>query len=490
MEGFRKYLFPALEGLKQPVFVLDSELSCVFVNRALCDFLELQQDESETVSLDTFWPEARADLLDVPEVSVTLRGSNNMQLPLKLSLTPLCDSYTLCRVLDESDVHEPLFHSQRLMTLGMLAGGVAHDFNNVLAGILGHITYLKTILPRSGPHCESLAAIEEGGKKASLMTQQILNFSKLNTEEKPVRVDVCDIVLKTWSLLRGAISPEYNLSHRVPDAPLYVMAVEGKLAQVIVNLVMNSKDAIEVGKSIDIVVEELSRSDRIQQLFGAESASSCAVLKVKDDGHGMSEEVLSHAFEPYYSTKKKKGTGLGLATVRSIVDALGGAIDIQSQVGSGTSVSVYLPLADVSDALASSDHASSSELSLEQGTERILVVDDEDPVRNVLCVSLAHLGYEVERACSGAEALEMVESHGGPRYDLVILDMLMPNLSGDEVFFRLREIEPAIRVLLISGYSSEEAVHRILENGGRGFIQKPFTIDELSRKVRECFRNG
>ena len=390
--------------------------------------------------------------------------------------------------MDEADNSQQQLHTQKLATLGMLAGGVAHDFNNILAGILGHVTYLKTILPQKGPHVESLNAIEEGGRKASGMTQQILNFSKFEAADKPVHVNMNDLVVRTCSLLRGALSRAYGLEQRLLDPAPYVLASEGGLAQVLVNLVVNSRDAL--GDSGEIKVELDIEDDPkvLKEVLkcGDLAARRYVRVSVADNGHGMPPEVMARMFEPYYSTKKGKGTGLGLAIVRQVVRSYGGIIDVKSRVGAGTIVSVYLPHAEMprsSEQPRERDRPARAPR-LEGGDESILVVDDEFPVRNVLCVSLQHLGYAVECAASGVEALELFgkpEAH----FDLVILDMLMPQLSGEKVFFKLKEIKPGVRVLLISGYTSEESVRNVLNHGGAGFIQKPYTMETLVATLRK-----
>jgi two-component system, cell cycle sensor histidine kinase and response regulator CckA len=406
-----------------------------------------------------------------------------------LNVSPLDDGFRLVRVIAGSSKKENLksFHSQRLETLGMLAGGVAHDFNNILAGILGHITYLKTILPGVGSHVESLNSIEEGAKKASLITQQILNFSKLDTTEKAARVNLADLVVKTHALLRGAISPEFVLERVIPEKPVWVLTVEAKMAQVIANLVINARDALKQNGTINVSVEIAEDEAVLCRAFGVTElgAKRYAALKVVDNGTGMPAEVLERAFEPYFSTKKDKGTGLGLSTVQAIVRTFGGAISIDSEINVGTAVTVFLPIVESVEEPQQDASSRRNPHQLEGGSERVLVVDDEYPVRNVLYLSLEHLGYQVDIASSGLEAIEKY-SHPANVFDLVILDMLMPHLSGEEVFFRLKEIDPNVRVLVISGFCSEESVRNILDNGGRDFIQKPFTIGELSKKVREC----
>lgn len=484
------YLRLSLDSLKEPLFILDEGFRTLFVNKALYGFLGLTPDPAKVLSVDEFWPECHVSCLSGAETSSEFRLADGSCFSVKLQITEFAGSHRLVRVIAGASKKDSLkhFHAQRLETLGMLAGGVAHDFNNILAGILGHITYLKTILPGVGPHVESLGAIEEGAKKASLITQQILNFSKLDTTERATKIDLSELVVKTCSLLRGAISPEYNLEYKVPKEPLSVLSVEAKMAQVIVNLVINARDALKPHGSIRTQLDYEGDQPVLCQAFGTSelSAKRYAVLSVSDDGAGMTEEVLERVFEPYFSTKKDKGTGLGLSTVQAIVRQFGGAIRIASKLQEGTVIKVYLPVVEnAQESAPAAEGRHKGGMALQGGNERILVVDDEYPVRNVLFLSLEHLGYNVDIASSGHEALEKY-SHPANQFDLVILDMLMPHLSGEEVFFRLKALNPGVRVLVISGYCSEESVQNILNNGGRDFIQKPFTINELSKKVREC----
>ena len=252
----------------------------------------------------------------------------------------------------------------------------------------------------------------------------------------------------------------------------------------LINLVVNARDAVAPVGKIKVQLAAVTEFDELAVAFHGSDLSSktYARLTVVDNGHGMTEEVRRRMFEPYFSTKKAQGTGLGLATVYQTVKLFGGAILVDSEVGVGTRISVYLP-ASATD-ITTADQVRENK-PLVGGRERILIVDDEYPVRNVLCVSLEHLGYDVDVASGGSEAIEKFEdSELG--FDLVILDMIMPHMSGDKVFARLKELNPNVRVLVVSGYSSEASVQAILDNGGLGFMAKPFTIEDLARKVREC----
>ncbi|MBN8550680.1 MAG: response regulator [Deltaproteobacteria bacterium] len=483
-----RVLRDALDSLREPLFIVEDNKGCVFANSALFQFLGIKRPEDSVLDLSEFWPGVTVGSFRGEEIASEFKLKSGDAFAVKLSIQTIHEHTWIVRVLAGVSRSDALhnFHAHRLETLGMLAGGVAHDFNNVLAGILGHITYLKMILPARGTHTESLSAIEDGAKKASTLTQQILSFSKLEGGEKVEEVNVCELARGACKLLRGAISPEYSLECNLPQAPVCVLAVEGKLAQVIVNLVINARDAIGPEGFIRVSVATVDSEKELEAAFGTKelSSKSYARLTVTDNGHGMDEAVLEKIFEPYFSTKKDKGTGLGLAVVREIVQLFGGAILVESKVNVGTTISVYLPIVSAAAQQPRLSKGAPSKPELPRGSERILVIDDEYPVRNVLCVSLEHLGYEVDVAESGKEAIEKYQA--SQRYDLVLLDMIMPQLSGDQVFVELKKFDPTVRVLVISGFSSETAVRSILNSGGRGFIQKPFTIEELSKNVRSC----
>lgn len=475
-----------LEALPEPLFVLSPSRKLLYSNRALRGFLKLANSENSELEFD-FWPASSSISNLLSELTTEFVLKSGEVYFVKLKGTPLEDGSILLVVLSGQSKSEPVqnFHAQRLETLGLLAGGIAHDFNNILTGILGHTTYLKTILPANGPHVESLAAIEDGTRKGSSITQQILNFSKLDSQAAASSVVVSDVVSRTCTLLRRALPPRYVLDVRCDGANQRVLCIESQLAQLIVNLVINARDAIVKEGTISVAVEEVNDSNHLQRVFlGLELSSSRYVrIAVSDDGIGISEDLREKIFEPYFSTKKEKGTGLGLSTVATIVKSLGGAVELASAVNQGTTIAIYLPL--IVHTVAPGESCEETSVRVPKGTERILIVDDEYPVRNVLLISLQHLGYKVDAASSGIEALELFK-RAAREYDLVIMDMLMPNMTGDQLFFELQKIRDDVRALVISGFSSDEAIRSILENGGRGFIPKPFTIEELAKKVRVC----
>jgi len=476
--SFFKLIFA---NFPEPLFVIDNDLKCVTFNEAFKRWLG-SESVGETVS--SFWPEAGKLPIGAVEVRAHFVFQARSDEDVNLIVTPISSEWRLVQLLPESGVGgEKHFQAQRLRTLGMLASGVAHDFNNVLAGIFGHVSYLKNILPENGPHIESLDAIEEGAMKASVISKQILQFSKLETSETLKKIDLKELVMKTFSLLRGALPPIIELKVEMPDEKVFCSAVEGRLAQVIVNLVINARDALEKAGEIVIRVLVCHDKERIESAK-LDSKKNWLELAVQDNGKGMSEAVMQRIFEPYFSTKADKGTGLGLATVLAIVRSFGGGIQIKSQVGEGTCMSIFLP--QIFDEIIENTVTQAKVIDHGRGT--ILIVEDEDAVRNVIRMSLTHLGYVVTVAASGVEAIKIVAERQ-EKFDLVLLDMLMPHLTGDETFFKLRELCPEIKVIAMSGFTSEESIKKILDNGGCGFIQKPFTIDELSKQIKTCLQN-
>jgi two-component system cell cycle sensor histidine kinase/response regulator CckA len=471
--SINEYLLSIFDELKKPLMIISPNNELLGLNRAFCDFLGVSPESIKKI--DSIWPNISSIDWSDSHMVAQLQGKDEL-ITARLSVMPLDSNVKLVRVVGRVSSGEILssLHDQRISTLGRLAGGVAHDFNNILTGILGHVSFLKASAGHEGVQLESLTAIEDGARRASLITQQILNFSRADHQQKPERIDICTCISRTFLLLRGAISPRYELTCSVPDKPLFVLADEGKLAQILINLVMNAKDAISVDGSIRVSLEELKDTEK---LFGESPVHSYVCLKVVDDGCGMSEEVLKRAFEPYYSTKKDKGTGLGLATVETIVNLYGGILGIDSKVGVGTTVSIYLPLVE-----SESSSESEAPRRIPRGNERILIIDDEAPVRSVLAISLEHLGYSVYSAASGDEGIKAYQENP---FDLVLLDMIMPHKTGPETFVELQTIDPQVSVLIISGYAAPEAIDFILKKGGKGFIPKPFTIQELAHKVRE-----
>ena len=473
-----------LENLPEPHCVISRDLICLGANTSFATLLGIDLPELAGADASVFWPEVDRVPWSNREFSTefALAGRG----PLLVRIATFEGDVLLVRILStfSEDRASEVFHGQRLETLGLLAGGVAHDFNNLLTGILGHLAYARSVLPGEGTHVESLSAIEEGALRAASLTQQILRFSRIDGGELSTKIDVVDVISRISTLIKSAIPSEIRLAWAPLSNPLHVMASEAYLSQVVINLIVNARDAIKGRGTIDVYVDRLCSPEEVRGLFGEEppAATYCALV-VRDTGEGMDEEVKERLFEPYFTTKKEGGTGLGLSTVNSIVKQLGGAIVVRSERHKGTEFRIVLPSVTDDSREVAGDAESTGPV---RGRgERVLIIDDEYAVRNVLGLSLTHLGYEVITASSGLEGLEIYAEERGA-FDLVILDILMPGLSGEDVFVRLQKMSPDVRVLLVSGFSSGDVVARILSSGGRDFIQKPFLIDVLSRKVRGC----
>jgi signal transduction histidine kinase/CheY-like chemotaxis protein len=473
-----------LENLPEPHCVVSRELICIGANTSFATLLGIDPSQLIGSHASLFWPEVERIPWSNREFSTEFKPAGRG--PLLVRIATFEGSVLLIRILStfSEDRAGEVFHGQRLETLGLLAGGVAHDFNNLLTGILGHLAYARSVMPSDGSHVESLAAIEEGALRAASLTQQILRFSRIDGGELSTKIDIVDVTSRISTLIKSAIPSEIRLSWTPLSNPLYVMASEAYLSQVIINLIVNARDAIKGRGAIDVTIDRMCGADEVRELFGEEPPSATyAALVVRDTGEGMDEEVKERLFEPYFTTKKEGGTGLGLSTVNSIVKQLGGAIVVRSERHKGTEFRIVLP--SVTDDSRATEGDAESTGPVRGRGERILIIDDEYAVRNVLGLSLTHLGYEVVTASSGLEGLEVYAEERGT-FDLVILDILMPGLSGEDVFVRLQKMNPDVRVLLVSGFSSSEVVARILSSGGRDFVQKPFLIDVLSKKVRGC----
>jgi two-component system cell cycle sensor histidine kinase/response regulator CckA len=479
-----KLFITLLDSLAEPTVVLDDSGVVIEASESFARLLGTSRDHLRGMEGAVFSPSLAHGVQGASERSVEFRTFNGRSVSVKLAVHegPPVVVRVLASFSDDELTH--VFHNQRLETLGILAGGVAHDFNNILTGMLGHLAYLRSILPASGGHVESLQSIEEGAVRAASMTQQIVNFSRLKPSGESTKVEVCDVISRLCSLMRGAIPAEVELRWRPPSEPVYLLGTEAHICQVVINLVVNARDAISGKGFIEVLVEPRAAEDDIRAIFGDEPpAEAYGAVLVRDNGSGMSDEVKRRLFEPYFTTKADHGTGLGLATVHSIVRGLGGAIVVESSTGEGTTFRIVVPV--VRDLEKKEPAQLGAQHPMRGNGERILVIDDEYAVRNVLGLSLSHLGYSLDTAASGLEGLEKY-AESGASYDLVILDLLMPGLSGEEVFARLKRQNPGVKVLLVSGFSSETVVRRLLDAGGQGFIQKPFAIEILAAKVHGC----
>jgi two-component system, cell cycle sensor histidine kinase and response regulator CckA len=383
-------------------------------------------------------------------------------------------------VTERHKLEERLRQAQRMEAIGRLAGGVAHDFNNLLAAIMGHSELIMTRLEPGHPMWRSAEEVQKAAVRGAMLTRQLLAFGRKDMLTLQV-LDLNTVVSGMDGMLRRLIGEDIELVSVAEDVVSPVRADRGQLEQVIMNLAVNARDAMPHGGKLTIGVERVTYDEAQAQRIAQAKPGPHVILTIADTGVGMDEETLAHAFEPFYTTKPRdKGTGLGLATVYGIVEQCGGHIQLTSEPGVGTRFEVALPLVDASEL---TDGESPAQEPADGGRETILLAEDEDAVRALARETLEGKGYRVLEARNGVEALATARSAGW--IDLLVTDVVMPQMGGGELARQLQAERPGIKVLFISGYPDDALVrHGVLE-GSAPLLPKPFSLTEFARKVRE-----
>jgi signal transduction histidine kinase/CheY-like chemotaxis protein len=374
---------------------------------------------------------------------------------------------------------EMLRHSQKMEAVGRLAGGVAHDFNNLLTAIIGYAALLRARLAHDAAGSEQAELIHQAGEQAAGLTRQLLAFSRKQLLQ-PRLIDLNAIVRNLQRLLQRIIGEHIEIQTAAESTGGCVLADPGQIEQVIVNLGVNARDAMPRGGRLLIrtVDAELNGASPEVDL----TAGAYIAIEVTDTGEGMDAETKARIFEPFFTTKGPgKGTGLGLATVYGIVRQSGGAIAVDSERGRGTTFRIYLPR---QEGVPESMESAPAHAPKRAGTETVLVVEDEEIVRELVCEVLRGEGYRVAGTDRGSEALRLVREELKV-VDLLISDVVMPEMNGAVVARRVRELSPQARVLFVSGYSESDMLDQGLEALSFQVMQKPFTPTALARKVRE-----
>jgi signal transduction histidine kinase/CheY-like chemotaxis protein len=371
-----------------------------------------------------------------------------------------------------------LLHMQRLESVGRLAGGVAHDFNNLLTVIGASASMAERSVASGASATEDLNEIHLAVARASELTKQLLAFAR---KQVLVRrsVELNELVSNVERMLRRLIGEGTTLSARLSPEPLRVLADAGQLEQVIVNLVINARDAISGSGQIEIVTERLALLPSAEQDIEGLTSGDYACLEVRDTGVGMSAEVQRQLFEPFFTTKAAgRGTGLGLATSFGIVHQHEGTIRVESALGKGTVMRVLLPLASAADAVATSGVVAVVD------RPRVLVVEDEPQVRAIAARALTNAGFEVQQAANGAAALTLLKSQNKPPH-VIVTDVVMPELSGPELARAVLALEPDMGLVFMSGFPEAMQGVGCDEFKGAAFLSKPFSPQELIEAVRD-----
>ncbi len=369
--------------------------------------------------------------------------------------------------------------AQKMEAIGQLAGGVAHDFNNLLAVILGNCELMLEGLDSANPHHTDLEAIRKAGMSAAGLTRQLLAFSRQEIIE-PTLLDLNEVLAGMRAMLKRLIREDIEIVLSLRPELALVKADRGQIEQVVLNLAVNARDAMPRGGTLTIEIANVELDDDCPISHGAVTPGPFVELAVSDTGEGMSPEVHARLFEPFFTTKEVgKGTGLGLAMVHGIVSQNGGCIDVATQIEKGTSFRVYLPRAEGEEEVAPPTPAIPP---ARDSAETVLVVEDSDGLRILVPRLIERLGYTVLVAANADQALRMFESH---RVDLLLTDVVMPGGSGPDLARRLTDLQPALRVIFMSGYTDEAIVDHGVLGTGIEFLHKPFTSEILARKLRE-----
>jgi PAS domain S-box-containing protein len=383
-------------------------------------------------------------------------------------------------VTDRRMLEDQFRQAQKMEAVGRLAGGVAHDFNNLLMVISGYAEVMLAKLAPDDPLYEKAEAIQQASDRATTLTRQLLAFSRKQLLELKV-VDVNTIVEDMERLLRPLIGENIELITRLAPEAGHTRADVGQLEQVLMNLVVNAKDAMPDGGRLTIQTQSITVDEDHRRAPTFIRPGFYVLLSVSDTGMGMSKETQSRIFEPFFTTKELgKGTGLGLSTVYGIVKQSGGYVMVQSEERRGSAFNIYLPQV----AETAERHAAPAQRAARGGTETVLLVEDEDSVRQLVRETLASKGYRVVEAEDGKTGLAAAAEHHGA-IDLVMTDVMMPGMSGREMVRQLAATRPKAKVLYLSGYTEDAVSDEETIEPGTAFLQKPFTLQNLLRKVRE-----
>lgn len=384
-------------------------------------------------------------------------------------------------ITPRKQLEEQLRQAQKMEAIGRLAGGVAHDFNNLLTAIIGYADLALRRLPEDEKVRRQIAEIKKSAERAANLTRQLLAFSRKQIIQ-PKTLNLNEVVEDLGKMLQRLITE--NIELRLEPAPdlWLIKADPSQIEQIVVNLVVNARDAMADGGKLVIRTANADVGDDLRRQHPFFSPGQYVMLEVSDTGHGMDAETQKHIFEPFFTTKEKgRGTGLGLSTVYGIVKQSGGFITVESSPGAGATFRIYLPRA--TDGAARYEKKTGAAAIL-RGTETVLLVEDEESVRKMACSTLEEFGYVVLEAADPRQALRLCREYRGA-IDLMVTDVVMPQMNGRELAEQAHKLRPRMRVLYASGYMDDETLRRHLLEEGVPFLEKPFTPETLARKVRE-----
>ncbi|MBM3240707.1 PAS domain S-box protein [Candidatus Poribacteria bacterium] len=420
------------------------------------------------------------------DLEYTCLRSEGTQYPAELSISvirntegkPMAFVGILREISERKKLEEQLRQKQKLESVGELAAGIAHDFNNILTGIIGYASIMMMQMEASHPFYNAVKTIKKASDRAAELTEQLLGFARGGKYMvRPVNLN--DTVKNILQLTKETFDRAIDIETKLDENLSFVEGDPVQLEQVLLNLCLNARDAMPVSGKLTIETSNVTLDDYFARVHSDIEAGEYVLVQVTDTGIGMSSEIRQRIFEPFFSTKET-GTGMGLAMVYGIVKNHTGAINVYSEVGKGSTFKIYLPAGEKKV----TEERTEREEKLPRGSESILLVDDEEHVRNVGRAMLESFGYRVYLANNGVEAGK-IYAEKQDEIELVLLDIVMPEMNGRETYRRLKKINSAVRVVIVSGYSINNQVRELLNEGAMDFIQKPFDVKTLASSVRK-----
>ena len=443
-------------------------------------FIDLVHPDDRARTLETFAGVVRGARVVDFENRYRCADGQHRVFSWRATVDPVTrDVYAVARdITAQRAIEAQLRQAQKMEAVGQLAGGIAHDFNNLLLAILGNAELAKEQVPAGSPIAEHLGEIENAGSRAANLTNQLLAFSRRQLF-RPVTIDLNDLTRGLMKMLRRLL-PENIAIDLIPGHDLAaVNADPTQMEQVILNLCVNARDAMERGGRLTIKTENALIDDRYCETHPWAKPGRFVLLTVTDTGVGMTAEVRERAFEPFFTTKgAHRGSGLGLATVYGIVQQHGGVVHVNSDLGDGTTFKVFLPC----DRRPATEVADKPEPTPPRGQETILLAEDEASVRKVVVRVLEGAGYRAIAAADGREAIRLLLEHKEP-VDLVLLDVIMPELGGPDAWEQMQKLRPDLRVLFTSGYADDRYLTRLPANAD--VIGKPYRTEDLLSRIRK-----
>ncbi len=494
----RSYIFSILNNLPDPICVKDADHRWVLVNNKFCEIIGVEREALLGKTDFDYFPKPEAELMRKKDHEVLRGGKDSISEQRLINATTgkailLNTKRTLYvgedgqrfiiavgrDITDIKRMQGQIQHSQKMESLGNLAGGIAHDFNNILYPIVGMAELLLEDLPEESPAHDNVKEILKAGRRGSDLVMQILTFSR-QSEHAIIPIKPQQVLKETVKFSRATIPTSIEITEKIGNDCGLILADPTQLHQVALNILTNAYQAMEdTGGEITVQLQERKLEQPDMSGLSLEEGRY-AILTIADNGPGIEPQVLERIFEPYFTTKDPgKGSGIGLAVVYRILKDHKGDIRVFSDVGKGTTFEVYLPALDKSH---DSSFVEPQDVEV-GGAERVLLVDDEEPIIKLEKDLLERFGYQVSEQSDSIAALEMFEENPDD-FDLVITDMTMPGMTGDQLAIRILSTRPDIPIVLCTGYSERISKEQAYQLGIKGFLAKPFSKSELGRMVR------